>query len=276
MRRVEPSSISRAIAALEAELGERLFHRTTRRLALTEAGAIYLARVEPLLMQMDDARREIRSIGRGPLGTLRLSASVAYGQMRIIPLLGMFQQRYPDVTLELILSDVNLDLVGERIDLAIRLAPGVDANVIVSKLADTHYRVVASPGWLSANPLAKPDDLRQYAALRFTLPGYCDRWLFRGGDGNIEAVPVAGNLLISNMMGLRDAALAGLGPALLAEWMVAEDMKAGRLTDCFPAYQVTATEFETGAWMIYTSRSFLPGKVRAMIDFLREHLQPQN
>lgn len=271
-REIEPSSVSRTISSLETELGERLFHRTTRKLTLTEAGALYLARVEPLVAQLDDAKHEVRATGRGPRGILRLSASVAFGQARLVPLLSAFCERYPDLKLELLMDDANLDLVDHGIDLAVRLAPGVDANVIVRKLMETRYHVVAAPGWLDARRLASPDELSQYRMLRFTLPGYRDRWLFRDKSGEVTIVPVDGDLLISNAIGLRDAALAGLGPALLADWLIGPELRTGQLVDCFPDYRVTATEFDTAAWLIYPSRSYLPGKVRIMIDFLQEHI----
>lgn len=271
-RRIEPSSVSRSVALIEGDLGERLFHRTTRKLSLTEAGAFYLRRIEPLILQLDDARQEVKSVGRSPTGTIRLSASVAFGQLCIVPLLGEFSKRYPGLTLELLLSDANTDLVRDQVDLAVRLAPGIDANVVVSKLFDTRYRVVASPDWLAVNPLSKPDDLRRHSVLRFTLAGFRDRWLFRDAGGDVSAVPVDGKLLISSALGLREAALGGLGPALLADWMTDECIQLGQLVDCFPAQRATATEFDTAAWLIYPSRSFLPAKVRVTIDFLREQL----
>lgn len=269
---VEPSSISRMIAGLEAELGERLFQRTTRKLTLTEAGTLYLARIEPLVAQLGEAAEEARAMGRGPVGTLRLSVSVAYGLARIVPLLGAFRARFPALTLELLMSDAQVDLVRDGIDLAIRLAPGVEANVVVTKLADTRYHVVASPDWLARHPLDRPEALSNHAALRFMLPGYRDQWLFRDAQGAITTVPVHGPLLMSNALALRDAALAGLGPALLADWTVARDLAEGRLIDCFPNTQVTATDFDTAAWGLYPSRNFLPNKVRVTIDFLREKL----
>lgn len=274
-RRVEPSSISRSVAAIEAELGERLFQRTTRKLTLSEAGALYLARVEPLVAQLDEAAAETRAIGRGPVGALRLSVSVAYGVARVVPLLGAFQTRFPALAIELLMSDEQADLVREGIDLAIRLAPGVDANVVATRLADTRYHVVASPGWLAAHPLDAPATLAGHQTLRFNLPGYRDRWLFRHGQGQVATVPVTGRILMSNALGLRAAAIAGLGPALLADWTIARDLAEGRLVDCFPGWLATATDFDTGAWAIYPSRSFLPNKVRVAIDFLREALGPQ-
>lgn len=271
-RQTEPSSISRAIGALEAELGERLFQRTTRKLSLTEAGALYLARVEPLVAQLDEAGAEAKAMGRGPVGTLRLSVSVAYGLTCILPILADFQERYPALTLELLMRDTPVDLVREGIDLAVRLAPAVEGNLIAARLADTRYRVVASPCWLAAHPLQRPQDLAATDVLRLTLPGFRDRWLFLGRKGDETTVAVSGRLLISNAAALREAASAGMGPALLADWLIARDLAMGRLVDCFPEYNVTATDFDTGVWAIYPSRAFLPTKVRAMLDFLRAHV----
>lgn len=270
-RQIEPSSVSRAIAIMEGDLGVRLFHRTTRKLALTEAGLLYLGRIEPLIALLADARETVQSIGRSPVGTIRVSTSVAFGHTRIVPLLGAFHDSYPRLKLELLMSDANIDLVRDGVDLAIRLAPGVESNVVVSKLLDTRYHVVASPAWLSTHSLASPEDLRTHNVLRLTLPGYRDRWLFRKPEGETFSVAVDGSLLVSSALGLRDAAVANLGPALLADWLIAEDLRAGRLLDCFPNLRVTATEFETAAWLIYPSRDLLANKVRVTIDFLRRH-----
>ncbi len=270
---IDPSSVSRAIAALEAEIGVRLFQRTTRRVALTEAGSLFLARVEPVVDELDRAQVEALNLGSGPSGTLRLTAPVSFGQTHIVPLLSRFRERHPGLKLECLFTDANLDLVSERIDLAVRLAPSIGSDVIAVKLMETRYRVVASPAYLSsAPPLKGPPDLAQHRCLLFILPEFRTRWLFRDAEGTVSEVPVNGDFFISPAIGLLDAALAAMGPALLPHWLVAEDLSAGRLIDVFPAYAVTATTFDTAAWLLYPSRSFLPGKVRAMIDFLQEHV----
>ncbi|MBA3879078.1 MAG: LysR family transcriptional regulator [Sphingobium sp.] len=271
-RRLQPSSVARAIAVIEEELAERLFQRTTRKLSLTEAGALFLARTEPLVAQFDEAAAEARTLGRGPIGTLRLSVSVAYGLVQVVPLLAEFRQRFPDLTLELLMSDLQVDLVRDGIDLAIRLAPQVEANVIATKLADTRYKVVASPKWLAAHPLDTPAALAEIDVLRMTLPGYRDRWHFRDRHEREVTIAVNGPVLLSNALALREAAVAGLGPALLADWLIDRQLADGLLIDCFPDCRATATDFETGAWAIYPSRSFLPNKVRVTFDFLREKL----
>lgn len=269
---VEPSSVSRVIATVERELGERLFQRTTRKLTLTEAGTAYLARVEPLIAQFEEASEEVRAHGRGPVGTVRLSTSVAFGLTMVVPLLGLFCEQFPAMKIELVMDDANVNLVGEGVDLAIRLAPSVEANVIASKLFETRYHLVAAPDWLAANPLERPADLARHPVLRFAFPGFRDRWLFRGQDDEIVTVPVDGAILASSALALRDAARAGLGPTLLPHWLIQTHLRDGTLVDCFPKLRVTATDFNTGAWLIYPSRDFLPNKVRVTIDFLRHHL----
>lgn len=269
---VEPSSVSRTVAAIEREVGERLFQRTTRKLTLTEAGALYLARMEPLIAQFEEATEEVRAHGRGPVGTVRLSTSVAFGLTMIVPLLEEFRSEFPALRLELLMNDANSDLVGEGVDLAIRLAPGVEANVIASKLFGTRYHVVAAQSWLSAYPLNSPEELAHHPVLRFVLPGFRDRWLFRNDGEAVLNVPVDGNLIMSSPLALREAAVVGLGPALLPDWLIGPDIRDGGLVNCFPGLRATATDFATGAWLIYPSRDFLPNKTRVTIDYLRLRL----
>lgn len=271
---LDPSSVSRAIAELEAGLGLRLFQRTTRTMTLTEAGAVYLARIEPLLDEIAGARDAATLASGKPRGTLRLTASVTFGQTRIVPLLGPFRSLYPDLAIECLFTDTNLDLVTERIDLAIRLGPSVEGDVVAAKLMDTRYRVVASPAYLAAHPpLTAPGDLAHHRVLRFNLRAYRNRWLFRSPTGAIEEVPIDGDIVLSPASALMAAAIAGLGPALLPDWLVDEAISDGRLVDLFGDHRVTATTFDTAAWLIYPSRTYLPGKIRAMADFLRTRLK---
>jgi DNA-binding transcriptional LysR family regulator len=270
---VDPSAISRSIADLEAELGLRLFQRTTRSMRLTEAGDLYLGRIEPLIEELGHASETAAQVSVAPRGLLRVTASVTFGQMRIVPLLPAFRELYPDIKIECLFTDANVDLISERIDVAVRLAPSVEGDVITAKLMDTSYRVVASSDYLAAHPpLTAPSDLKAHRVLLFNLRAYRTRWLFRDGQGQEESVPIAGDVTLAPAGSLFSAAVSGLGPALLPDWLVDAAVANGDLVDVFPRYRATATTFETGAWLVYPSRSYLPRKVRAFADFLKAHM----
>jgi DNA-binding transcriptional LysR family regulator len=272
-RDLDPSSVSRVIAALEQELGVRLFQRTTRSLSLTEAGETYRARVEPLLEELTRAGAEAAGASAALTGTLRMTCSVAFGVLKIAPLLPAFRTAYPSLKLECLFTDANLDLIAERVDLAIRLAPAIEGDLIATRLMQTRYHVVASPDYLAgAAPLKTPQHLRDHQCLLLALRPFRTRWIFKNWKNQIEEVPVDGAVTISTPLGVRAAALAGGGPALLSNLLVADDLKSGDLVDVFPTWQATATTFDTGAWAIYPSRAYLPHKVRVMIDFLRAEL----
>ncbi len=271
---LDPSSVSRLVSAVEAEIGVRIFQRTTRRLTVTEAGAAYLRRMEAVVDEIARAREEAATLSQAPAGTLRITASVSFGTVVLVPVLAEFQRRFPDLTVDLVLTDRNLDLVADRIDLGIRLAPEIDGDVVCSQLIATRYRVCASPQYLGdAAAVATPEDLSGHRCVLLDLPGYRTAWRFLGRDGRESAVAVSGSTILSNALAVREAVAHGLGVALLADWLIADDLTSGRLVDVFPECEVTATTFETGAWVVYPSRSFLPRKVRVMVDYLREALQ---
>jgi DNA-binding transcriptional LysR family regulator len=270
---LDPSAVSRAIAGLEGELGVRLFQRTTRQMTLTDAGRLYLGRITPLVEELDRARDEVRSSRGDPTGVVRVTASVAFGQTCIVPRLKAFRQKFPRLHLELILTDANLDLVADRVDAAIRLGPSHRADVEAEKLFETHYRVCASPDYVDrVNRPATPDALRDHDCVLMPLPDYRSRWLFKYQD-QLTEVPIQGGLLLSTALAVRTATLDGLGPALLPDWLIGDDIKQDRLVDLFPAHQVTATTFDTAAWLLYPSASYLPNRVQAAMSFLRGELR---
>lgn len=247
-RNLDPSSISRVVAALEDELGTRLLQRSTRRMGLTEAGSLFVGRIEALVNELDHARDEALAAGAGPVGTLRLTATVAFGHQCLLPLLPSFRALFPTLKLELLLTDAYLDLVSERVDLAIRLSARLDTSLIGVKLFDTRYRVCVSPEYLARHPLRMPEDLSNHQCILFTLPEFRLRWLFRDRTGRVTEVPIDGEVMISSAQ--------------------------GRRIDPYPSYHVTATDFETAAWLLYPSRAYLPNKVRVMVEFLKQNLRP--
>jgi DNA-binding transcriptional LysR family regulator len=268
---VDPSSISRAVAGLEADLGVRLFQRSTRKLGLTEAGAAFVTRVTPLL-EAADAAGDVQ-------GVLRLSVSNTFGLRRIVPLLPDFSQAHPLLKLELVFSDAVMDLLTERIDVAVRLGSLRDSSLVALPLLRIRYRVVASPGWLEKQDKQPqvPDDMAQTPCLSFSLPGFRDRWWFTelgATDGSSGvAVTVTSKALMTSGIALRECALAGMGPSLLPDWLIDGDIAAGRLVDLFPNHQVGASEAPSNAWLVYPSRSYVPAKVRAFVDFMQRAMR---
>jgi DNA-binding transcriptional LysR family regulator len=277
---IDPSLVSRAVANLEEALGFRLFQRTTRALSLTEAGHAYLERISPLVEELNLAGEQAQALMREPQGQLRVTSSVSFGQMCVVPHLAAFRAQYPKLALELILTDSVMDLVAERIDVAIRLSPRVDSGYIGQELMRTHYRVVASPGYLAGHSkLRHPKDLSEHECAVFPIAGFRTKWRFRqkprsknAEAGDLFDVPIQAGITISSGMGLRQTALDGLAPSMLAQWLVDDALADGRLVDVFPGYEVTATDFQTAAWILYPSRAYLPNKVRAFTEHLKQTL----
>ncbi len=272
-RNLDPSSVSRAISSLEAELGIRLFQRTTRQLSPTEAGTIYFERIEPLIEEMQQAIDVATDASGLPKGTLRVTASVSFGHKCIVPLLPQFESLYPDLTIDLLLTDAVVDLFAERMDVAIRLGLLADSTLIAQQLMRTHYSVCASPEYLRRlPPLKKPEDIESHSCLLFPLPGFRSKWIFKDRQRELSEVSVSGRTMISSAIALQHCAIAGMGLALLPNWLIEEDLRIGALIDVFPDYDVTATDFSTAAWLVYPSRAYVPLKVRAFIDFLKNSI----
>jgi len=271
---MDPSQVSRIVAGLEDELEIRLFQRTTRRLAPTEAGRIYYERVEPLLDELERAGSAATEVGELPKGVIRVLSPVSYGLLKVAPMLPEFALRYPDLTFDLILSDAPLDLVSERIDVALRLAPISDSGLVAERLAPLHAAVCASPAYLRDRSLpVSPHELTAHNCLVLDhLPAFDSTWRFRAPDGSTQAIAVRGTLRSSNAIALKECALAGMGIVLQARWIVGDELHDGRLIDLFPEYEVSAqTIASPGVWILRPSRTYVPLKVRLFIDALRSH-----
>lgn len=269
---VDPSSVSRRVAALEDALGLTLFERTTRRLSLTEAGRIYLDRVGPIIDGLVEAADTARDAVTEPSGLLRVTTSVAFGERWLTPRLAAFRALFPRVQIELILSDAQIDIAAEGIDVALRLGSSVDGTFIVSKLFDVRYRAVAAPSYLArmGHP-TYPVDLKKHDGIIFALPRFGPAWRFRTtSDSAVIEVHPHPALAISNALAIRRAALEGLGIALLANWTIADDLEQGKLIDLFPSYEGSATDFDAAVWTAYSSRHYMPARLRVFLDYVRD------
>jgi DNA-binding transcriptional LysR family regulator len=270
---LDPSSVSRIVQSVERELGVRLFQRSARHVALTEAGTAYVARVAHLLEELDAAGDAVKSMENRPTGILRITASVAFGQACLVPLIPEFARRHPEITLELILNDANLDMVADRIDLALRLSPRMAQDLVRVKWFDATYRVCASPAYLENHPaIERPEDLGRHPCVLFGHPHPQSTWNVRNAAGATQGITVPTAMVASNGLAQKALALAGMGPALMPIWLAAPEIASGALKQILPGYAVTPSDFEGAAWLLYPHRSFLPAKTRAIVNFLLDHV----
>lgn len=268
---ITPSSVTRAIAKLEASLGVRLFNRTTRSVTLTEVGEAFLARILPSLDEIDSAADLARTGGTDLAGSLRIAASVSFGQRVIAPKLTKFCDIYPHLTVDLILSDMMTDIIADRIDVAIRHGALNDSSLIAQRLTSVAYRLVASPDYLRrAKDITHPNDIRFHTCLTYPYSAFRSSWLFTRGDEqeNIDIQPV---VRMSNAAALAACTRSGMGLALLADWLVDEDLTKGKLLHVLPDWSSSGagTDADPALWVITPSRSFVPAKTRAFVQFLR-------
>ena len=263
----DPSVFSRRIAALERECGMRLFDRNTRRLVLTASGRQVFERLSGPVAAIDQAFDAGRDELQEPSGDLRMPMSTSMGERWFMPRLAEFRSRFPQVQLDLLLSDQRVDLISAQIDLAIRLGQRVEGAYAATRLMETRYHIVAAPE-LAAR-FADGKALNDVEAVVFPLPGYHSTWRLRDGDGRIEEHEINPTLTISSALGIRRAVMDGMGVGLLANWMVDDDMTDGTLVDLFPSHTASAADFDTSAWLVFPTIDYVPARTRAMIDHLK-------
>ena len=267
-----PSSISRQIGELETTLGARLFHRTTRKLSLTEAGRLYYERAQEILVAVDEAKLAVSEIGGAPSGILRLTAPASLARLHLAAALAAFHARYPAVHVVLSASDRVADLFEGEFDVAIRVGRLRDSSLIARKIGEGRRVMCASPAYLArAGVPALPEELAAHNCLTFrTHPG-TNVWGFRTPRVTAN-VRVSGSLYADSGEALCAAAVAGLGLVLVPEWLVGLDLDEGRLVHVLPEHEVVPAA--SPLYALYPHQRHLPPKVRAFIDFLAERFAP--
>ncbi|TSE07618.1 LysR family transcriptional regulator [Mesorhizobium intechi] len=268
MLRMTPSAVSKLIARLEARLGARLVSRSTRKLQLTPEGTAFYDSGLRILADMAAAEREAAA-GAAPRGRLRVNTYVPFGVHRLIPLLPRFLERYPEISVDLVLTDSVIDLMAERADVAIRAGPLGESRLVARKLGQSPVVMVAAPSYLEAHgkPLT-PADLDGHNRMGFGFVRHIDGWPLVDTAGNAVTVPITGNTLVSDGEAMRLMTLAGAGISRLARWHVAADIAAGRLVALLEDFN-PGDEEATHAVYVGQGRH-LPARVRAFLDFLAE------
>jgi DNA-binding transcriptional LysR family regulator len=255
--------VSRHVADLEARLGVRLIHRTTRRLSLTEDGEVFLARSRDLIAGVEEAEAELGARGGEARGLLRINAPVSFGISHLAPLWPEFQARYPEVRLDIELSDRIADLLEEGYDLAIRIADLQDSTLVGRCLATTRMVLCATPEYLARHGEPRePGELAGHLKIAYSYWGG-NEMSFLGPEGEVRA-RIDPYLTSNNGETCRAAALAHQGIILQPTFLIGEDLAAGRLIELMPEYRA----LELGIYALYPTRKHVAPKVRAMVEFL--------
>lgn len=265
-----PSVLSRAVTRLEARLGRQLLQRTTRRVGLTDAGRLYLEQVRTAFGLLDDAERDVQGQDGALAGRVRLSVPTTYGHYRLPPVLARFAQQYPQVQVELNITNRNVDLVAEGFDLAIRLGQLPDSGLVARKLEDAPLLLVAAPDYLQRRGTPQTlDDLQQHLCLPFVMPrtGRLAPWVFCAGGRDVDWLPRSSIETSDDVLGVMSLAEQGIGICQSYEFIVRERLQRGQLVEVLPQLRGRSRPFS----VIYAPHRRQSAAARAMIELLVGH-----
>ena len=264
--RMTPMMVSRRLAALEAELGARLFHRTTRSLSLTPEGEAFLPHATAMIEARDSAFESVSSSGPGLSGVLKITAPNVIGHSVVVPVVADLIADHPALRVDLTLSDGVIDIASAGLDVAIRVALMKPSDMIATRLADNPYVLCASPAYIAR--FGEPATIGELVGHPCIKLHAMDTWPFMiGGERN--QVHIQGPFSASTVDAVRSACMAGVGIAVMTYWDVykqfeRKELKRIVLTDAEPV--------ELGIWAVFLHRTYMPGRVRAFIDALRDRL----
>lgn len=266
-----PSAVSKLVSRLESRLGVRLITRSTRKIELTAEGALFHERGRRILEELATAEREAAA-GAEPQGRLKVNSNVPFGLHYLLPLLPGFLARYPQIKVDVALTDRVVDLIEERADIAIRTGPLRESSLVARKLGDSRMMIVAAPDYLRRQGEPKtPADLEGHNQLGFCFTRHIDGWPFADGSGGNTTMALTGNALVSDGEALRQLALAGLGLARLSSFHVTRDIEAGRLVPVLEKYN--PGDIETIYAVHVGQGGHLPARVRALLDYLAQNVR---
>jgi DNA-binding transcriptional LysR family regulator len=268
---IAPAMIGRRLDALEARLGVKLLQRTTRKLALTDEGAAFLEDCQRILGELEEAETAVAERSARATGHLMISAPAGFGRRHVAPLLPSFLAEHRDVTVTLNMSDRVVDIVGEGIDVAIRIASLSDSNLVSVKLADNERVVVGTPAYLKRYGEPKTlADLAKHNCLAISSQGSQRGWTLRE-DGKNVVLKVSGNMGSNDGQVLHEWALAGKGLAWRSMWEVGAEIEAGKLQTVLDQHAAPGNDI----YAVFAQRRHLPLRIRAFVDFLRHtYAQP--
>ena len=265
---ISRAAASKYVSQLEEHLGVRLLNRTTRHVSTTEPGRIYFERCKEMLHLMDEADDMVTGLSGTPKGTLRISAPSVFAHRQLVPLIGEFTRLYPEVKIEILVSDRLVDLVDEGYDLAIRIAYKHDSELIALRLARCNHVLVASPAYLEqASELQVPEDLQNHACMLYSYTENAT-WPIRkaGMDYSVKVSPV---MTSNNPEVLLEAAIAGMGISIMPTFIASDAITRGKLQTVLDDYESLTLDI----YVVYVTRHYLPAKIRVFIDFLKDRIK---
>ena len=259
------SAVSKRIARLENRLGVRLLNRTTRRLSLTEPGRTFYDGCRRMVSEAEAAEHEVLYLSGAPRGTLRVNAPMSFGALHVAPTLAEFMRRYPELLVDLVLDDREVDLVEEGFDVGVRIKVLPDSSLVARRLAPSRRVVCAAPAYLQAHGTPEaPEDLLRHSCLIYSYQAAGRLWRFRGPPGERQ-LRVSGRLTANNGEALLAAALAGMGLIFMPTFIAGEDLRAGRLRWVMREWSDAE---DVSIHAIYPASRNLSPKVRVFVDFL--------
>lgn len=266
-----PASISRHITSLEEQLGTQLLKRSSRALALTEAGELYYAQVDQILQQLAEANRSVNQLQTKPEGVLRVHTRMLVGQLIILPHLPEFMAQYPDIRIDIVMSNNIAPVMDQGVDIDIRIGKLEDSSLIARKLTGSERVAVATPAYLKDRPpIYSPQDLRNHNCLTYRINLGPTVWRFMDAEKRIEEVPVRGSVQTDFGYALLKLAKADVGIALLPDWAVHRELADGRLLRLLPGYKVSHVDFENGVYAVFPASRQTSFKLRLFVEFLAQ------
>ncbi|MBU2982829.1 LysR family transcriptional regulator [Lentibacter algarum] len=266
-----PTNASQRIKALEAELGVKLMNRTTRSVSLTPDGEVLLENAKRILDELEDVRTVLTQSKDAVSGALRVTASASFGRAHIIPFIPEFVALYPNVSLELDLSDTVVDIVEKGFDLAFRIGPLAPSSLLAQKIDANPVWLVASPEYIEkAGHPQTPQDLSHHACMPL---GKTQNWRLVGADGVEHDVPVSGPVSVNFGDAVGEWVVAGMGIGRPALWHAGPDLLAGRLVRVLPDYDVVP---QSNIWAVRPPGRLMPARVRAFLSFMQDKIVATN
>lgn len=265
---LSPAVVSKRVSLLEERLGARLFQRTTRQLTLTETGEGYFRRVIDILSLIAEADDFVSRRNTNPRGLLKVTAPTTFSRFHLAPYLNKFLEQYPEIQLDLHLTDNFVDIIREGFDIAIRIGELEDSSLVARKLSPDRRVIVAAPSYLAKNGIPKSiKDLENHNCL---CAGAQEVWSIEGPGGQ-QDVRVKGNIRSNSADLIREALIGGMGLGLRGTWEIGQEIQNGSLNVVLPQYRGSS---KMAIYAVYPSRDFMPAKVDVLLEFLGQHFGP--